>query len=230
MTWNIRWRVRDWNSCVSPCKMALDDNEVVSPPQVSVRKNMEFDKREDNSINLIHNKTLSLPSKKYNKRRQLNNPIDIDKDGVTVGNRVDDSSWSLSADEDYIVFSFDVVKDCKSLKSEANRGIGGNHKNSRPVNRKLEYGEDGEQVSDRNTNIHEKRSNANMRDTNQQDQDNITHFKEDVKKEICLSRNQQREIIVRACQIEKIEDLGMSTESRDSNQSEDSTCSFAFPV
>ncbi|KAJ1377745.1 hypothetical protein SESBI_48570 [Sesbania bispinosa] len=191
---------------------------------------MEFDKREDNSINLIHNKTLSLPSKNCNKKRQLNNPMDIviDKDGIPVLNRDDDSSWLLSADEDYIVFSFDVVKDCKSLKSEANRGIDGNHKNSRPVNRKLEYGEDAEQVSDRN--IHEKRSNANMRDTNQQDQDNITHFKEDVEKEICLSRNQHRESMVRACQIEEIEDSGMCTESRDSNQSEGSTGSFAFPV
>ncbi|TKY73274.1 BREAKING OF ASYMMETRY IN THE STOMATAL LINEAGE [Spatholobus suberectus] len=238
MTWHVRWRVRNWTSCFSACRLPLDDHELDSSPQVAVRKNTAFDDKKDNSTNPMHNKNLSRSSKSCNKRRQQNNQIGKEKEGAPIGNRVDDSSWSLSADDECIVFcfrddgAFDVVKDHKSVKYEARRGVDGEHKNSRPVNRKkqLQNFEDAEQVSDGN--IHEKRSNAEEWDTDQHDQDCVTILKKDEKKENkYLSRNQHTDSIIRVCPVEEIEDCGMvSAESRDSNQSEGSIGSFAFPV
>lgn len=101
---------------------------------------MAFDMKSDISFNSIYDNNLSWPSKKCNKKRQLNNPVVKNKDEVPVGNRLDDSSscWSISADEDYIVLcfredrkAFDVVKDGKGVNSD------GKHKSSRPVNRKV---------------------------------------------------------------------------------------------
>lgn len=126
-----------------PYNYAGDHELASSPssPQVPVRK--------DSRVKPIQNKNLSLQSKKCNTKRQLNNQLGKEKEeGVIVGDRVDDDSIRpLSADEDYIVFSFredgafDVVEDCKGgvIKSEAHRGVvdGIKHKNSRPVNRKV---------------------------------------------------------------------------------------------
>ena len=116
---------------------------MASSPHVTVR-NMAFDKKKDNSFNSISHNNLSRTRKKCNKTRQLNSPMVKDKDGVPVGNRFDDSSWSLSGDEDYIVFcfredgAFDVVKECKGVNSEAViSGVDEKHKKPRPVNHKV---------------------------------------------------------------------------------------------
>ncbi|TKY54994.1 BREAKING OF ASYMMETRY IN THE STOMATAL LINEAGE [Spatholobus suberectus] len=111
-----------------------------------------------------------FPSFNLCPKRQPNNPIIKDKDGGVhpIGNKFDHLSWSLSADEDYIVFCFgkDVAQGDKGVKSEALiKGLNGLHENSRPVNRKLKYGEVEEQVSDQN--IPEKRSNANQHHNDQ---------------------------------------------------------------
>lgn len=104
---------------------------------------MAFDKKKDNSINHIQNQNLSQPSKNCNKRRQISDQMGKEKEGVQFGNCVDDSNWSLSVDNDFIVFcfkedgGFDVVKDYHGVKSEAHKGVTEKHKKSRPVNRKV---------------------------------------------------------------------------------------------
>ncbi|XP_027368813.1 protein BREAKING OF ASYMMETRY IN THE STOMATAL LINEAGE [Abrus precatorius] len=239
MAWLVRWSVRDWASCFSVCRLPLDDHELTSSPHVA------FDKKNEQGFNSICNNNLSRPCKKCNNKRQLNTPIIIkDKDdGVPIANRFNHSSWSLSADENYIVFCFgedgalDVVNDNKGVKFE---GLDRMHKNSRPLNRKLEYSED-EQDSD--LNIHEKRSHANQHHSDhQQDQDCVAPYKEvhchhpdlslqEEKEEMAhtSSTQQHRDSIRRACHVLGIENHRMvSAESRESE--EGSRGSFAFPV
>ncbi|XP_029130412.1 protein BREAKING OF ASYMMETRY IN THE STOMATAL LINEAGE-like [Cajanus cajan] len=241
MTWHVRGRVRSCTSCFSACKLPLgahhheDDHELGSSPQVAAdRKSVAFDKKKDNIINPMHNKKLSRANKKCNKRIQKKDQMEKDEDGVLIENLVDEPTWSLSGYDDYIVFcfredgAFDVVKDYKGVKSETHRGVDENHKISKTLNRKLEYGGDADQVRDEN--IHEKRSNEKRWDTYHHNQDYVTLLKEDEKrKNKCLSRNQDS--IRRACWVEEIKDCGMlSTESVDSIHSESTTCSFSFPV
>ncbi|KAF7806288.1 protein BREAKING OF ASYMMETRY IN THE STOMATAL LINEAGE [Senna tora] len=144
----VRWRLRDWASCFLP----LDDDDTARPPRVTPRNIMGFDnKRSD--INPIYDNKSSRPRKKRNHNTQISDRMDrIQKHNK---DRVDDSALSFSADEDYIVFcfredgAFDVMQD-------GNKSSDGNPTNhSRPVNRKLNYGEDAEQVwKQRNPNRH----------------------------------------------------------------------------
>ncbi|MCI06676.1 hypothetical protein A2U01_0027736 [Trifolium medium] len=93
------------------------------------------------------------------------------------------------------------------------------------IEKQLHYGEGAEQ--DRNHHHIEKNtSNSNQQDTEQCDQVNMTPFKEGEAKETTnLSPTQHR-----SCQTEKIEDGRLvSIDSRNSNQSEGSRGSFAFP-
>uniref|UniRef100_A0A0R0JVZ7 Uncharacterized protein n=1 Tax=Glycine max TaxID=3847 RepID=A0A0R0JVZ7_SOYBN len=126
MTWLAR-------SFFSVCWLPLDDHKLTSSPHGTM-KNMAFDRKNEKSFDSISNNNLSRPSKKFHsKKRHSNNPIIKDKDGggVPIGNKFDYSSWSLSADEDYIVFCFgkDVAK--------GDKGVNEVHKNSRPVNCKV---------------------------------------------------------------------------------------------
>lgn len=77
---------------------------------------MTFNKNEEKNFNSI-----------CNTKKHVNNPVIKDKDVGGVH-----SSWSLSADEDYIVFCFgkDVAQENKGVKDL-------NHTSSRPVNRKV---------------------------------------------------------------------------------------------
>ena len=76
-----------------------------------------------------------MPSQKSNNRTQLNNPMVKEKHGVPVGNRFNGSRWSLSGDEDYIIFCFgedgayDIKKDHK--------GVDGMHKSPKLLNSKV---------------------------------------------------------------------------------------------
>ncbi|XP_061355251.1 protein BREAKING OF ASYMMETRY IN THE STOMATAL LINEAGE [Gastrolobium bilobum] len=235
----MTWLVRDWGSCFKACMLPIDDHELASSHRVPER-NISFTREKKKRFKSIYNNKMPKPSKKCNNKRQLNNPMTKNKDGVPVGNRHDDPSLSLSTDEDYIVFcvgendAFDVVKDDKHVMSEARiRDPNAMHKNSSPVNRKLKYCEDVEQVSD--LNINEKRPNANQQDTDQDDQYYIIHLEEDKKEEMVYNGSQQHaDSIRRECHIVEIEELEMvsAEESRNSDQSEDSsnTGSFTFPV
>ncbi|KAK7330264.1 hypothetical protein VNO77_24453 [Canavalia gladiata] len=234
MTRLLRWSVRDWASCFSACTLPLDDHEVTSTPQVAV-KNMAFDKKNEKSFNSICKNNISRADKKYNKKRQLKNPIMEDKlEGVPSGNRFDHSSWSLSTDEDYIVFCFgedgsvDVVKDDNS--ETLPRDLDGMQKNSTPVHGKVKYGENVDQVSGHN--IHEIRSNANQQNNDEEVQ---CHYPgnclQEEEKEMVHMDKERSDTIRRACQVVGIKDQGMvSAKSRDSDQSEGSRGSFAFPV
>ncbi|MED6132689.1 hypothetical protein PIB30_021377 [Stylosanthes scabra] len=81
------------------------------------------------------------------------------KDVIQVVNKYDDSNWSLSVEEDYIVFCFgedaslDVVKDGKSAKSSKK------HRPRNTKNPKLSYAEDKELQEVNEQQIHENRSN-----------------------------------------------------------------------
>ncbi|XP_028753757.1 protein BREAKING OF ASYMMETRY IN THE STOMATAL LINEAGE [Neltuma alba] len=181
---------------------------------------MAVDKRKDSRVNHGYDKKLTRPSKK----RETKNRREKDKKEASVELTLDDSSWSPFADEDYIVFcfredgAFDVIKDGKSVKSEPPCGFDGSSRNPRPVNRKLNYGEDAEQVS--KPGMHDGRSYPSG------------SYKQDEETDIiCMSRQQNRDNFKRACQGGEVEDRAvMSSGSRDSNQSEGSTGSFAFPV
>nr|XP_027188780.1 protein BREAKING OF ASYMMETRY IN THE STOMATAL LINEAGE-like [Cicer arietinum] len=191
---------------------------------MQVRKEMSFNKKkEDNRvIKHIHSKkNFSPPCEKCNKKI---------KEGVQDGK--DSISTVLSSDEGYIVFSFredgafDIVIDCNAAaKSESfTTVVDGKNQNSRPVIRKLDYGEDAEQV--RNHHIEENVSNVN-----QHDQDYMTTVKEgETKETINLSRNQHLENNRRSYPREEIEDHKLvCIDSRDSHHSEGSRGSFAFP-
>ncbi|MED6208978.1 hypothetical protein PIB30_050148 [Stylosanthes scabra] len=124
------------------------------------------------------------------------------KDMVQVVNKYDDSNWSLSVEEDYIVFCFgedgslDVVKDGKSVKSVSKKHKLPNTKNPKRLEFKqqLNYADDEELQEVNEQQIHKNRSND-----------------EEVKK---MERAQLRE----------------DTELSESDQSEGSNGSFAFPV
>ncbi|XP_013464079.2 protein BREAKING OF ASYMMETRY IN THE STOMATAL LINEAGE [Medicago truncatula] len=92
----------------------------------------------------------------------------------------------------------------------------------------LDYNESAEV---RNQHIEKHISNANQHDTDQHDIVYLTPIKEDEAKEtISLSSTQHRDNIGRSCQKEEIEDGRLvSNNSRNSNQSEGSRGSFAFP-
>ncbi|XP_057421490.1 protein BREAKING OF ASYMMETRY IN THE STOMATAL LINEAGE-like [Lotus japonicus] len=223
--------VRDWSSCFLPHKLPLDDHGVASAPRVPVR-NLAFDKRNQKRFNIIHTNTLSWPSKKSNNSNtQQNKSMVKEKQGVSVENRIDGSTWSLSLDEDYIVFCFEenqefgAVKDERSVKSEnLMRGLNVMHKNSKPLNSKVKYGEGAKVVSKHNILV--KRPN----DSKEHDQD---CYREDMEKEMVhTSRQKKRDSTSSVCQVEGIEDCGgmVSAESRNSVQSEGSRGSFAFPV
>ncbi|KAK7265889.1 hypothetical protein RJT34_33514 [Clitoria ternatea] len=220
--WLVRWCLRDWASCFSVCKLPLDDHKLTSSPRV-VKGNMASDKKW--------------------KKKELRNQTKKDKDGVVpTENKFDHSSWSLSMDDEYIVFCFredgalDVVKDEKCVNSEAlSKGVHAINKNSKPVNRKLKYGDNEEQVSD--AKIHEKRSNANE---HRNDQHCVTPHKVVHCHHTSLSLQEEENRVVtqqhrdnrrKACQVEANEEHGVvSAESRNSDQSEANRGSFAFPV
>ncbi|KAG2407815.1 uncharacterized protein HKW66_Vig0026370 [Vigna angularis] len=190
---------------------------------------MTFNKSEEKNFNSVCNNNFSRSSNKCNSKKHLNNPIIKDKDvgGVPIRKKFNHSSWSLSADEDYIVFCFgkDVTQENKEVKDL-------NLRSSRPVNRKLKYGTDEEQ--DSVWNIHDKSSNFSQHRNDEHDGASVVHYhhpqlslhgKERVM--VQMGTQKQRDSIKRACHVEGIEE---SAESRNSDQSESSRSSFAFPV
>ncbi|KAL5098516.1 hypothetical protein RYX36_002843 [Vicia faba] len=183
---------------------------------------MEFDKKKEDSVI----KNLSPPSKKCNKKLDLMNK----------GKEVDESDDSIrKLDQEFIVFSFredgsfDVAIESNSPKSESFTSVDADHVNSKPAIRKLDYGEGAEQV--RNQHKEKNTSNAKHHDTHQHDHVCIDTLKEGVAKESYnLSPTQERKNNIRSCQREEIEDSRLVTnDSRNSNQSEGSRGSFAFP-
>ncbi|GLT54607.1 hypothetical protein SLA2020_277930 [Shorea laevis] len=184
----VRWRVRDWASCFLACKFPLDDE-----PQLPIQNRRAVDES---------SKKMSR-HKRRNKQRQPKQSSTQPKDAnIPVENGPDDSRWPHYSDEDYIVFcfredgAFDVVK-------ETSRSI------SRPVNRKLNYGEEAKTVVERYSNEEKDEEESIYYDTE-------------------APANGMR----RRYQIDhEVEDRGLvSVGSSGSNQSDGSSGSFAFPV
>ncbi|XP_031287563.1 protein BREAKING OF ASYMMETRY IN THE STOMATAL LINEAGE [Pistacia vera] len=226
----VRWRVKDWASCFTACRFPLDDETDTyrsSPPQLPMR-NMVFEMKDGESTKgkRIGKKLLRRKRSCSNKNSNNNicgtriNPStstqarshNLVSTENTNGN---DSSWPHFTDEDYIVFcfredgAFDVVKDCKS-ETPTNQidsfDCTSTRRSSWPLNQKT-Y-EDG------------------------------PTSEEDIKIPVTEVMVDEEEIIYvdaesssRRYQNEEMENQGMvSVGSSDSNQSDNSSGSFAFPV
>ncbi|CAK8532227.1 unnamed protein product [Lathyrus sativus] len=174
---------------------------------------MEFDKKKEDRV--MQNSSHS--SKNCNKKL----------DPMNKGKEVDDNDDSIGKlVQEFIVFSFredgsfDVAIESNSPKSESFTSVDdGKHVNSKPVIRKLNYVEGAEKVG----NKHREKNTSN---SNHHDIDEHGVAKESIN----LSPTQEKKNIIRSCQREEIEDGRLVTNgSRDSNQSEGSRGSFAFP-
>ncbi|KAG6675381.1 hypothetical protein I3843_15G093200 [Carya illinoinensis] len=243
----VRWRVRDWVSCFLACRFPLDDesNDAYrsSAPQKLPRKNLGFDaKGTESRVMNQTSKKKSRHKSRRSKERQSKLSSTQTKDAISVENgSVDDSCWPHFSDEDYIVFcfredgAFDVVKDGKP---ETSNRFDCMSRSSRTVNRKLNYGEEAKTVVERCSNVGEKLNNNN-KDGNDicptNDGDGMISDQKDDEEEDCIywdTESPRNSIRRRSSQMEdQLEDRGMvSVESSESNQSDRSTGSFAFPV
>ncbi|KAI5445323.1 hypothetical protein KIW84_013525 [Lathyrus oleraceus] len=185
---------------------------------------MEFDKKKEDKV--MKN---SSPSSKNCKKKL---------DPMNKGKEIEDNDDSIrKLDQEFIVFSFredgtfDVAVESNSPKSESFTSVDGKHVNSNPMIRKqLDYAEGAENV--RNKHKEKNISNSNHHDTHTDEHDQvcIDTLKQGVAKEsINLSPTQERKNIIRSKR-EEIEDGRLVTNgSRNSNQSEGSRGSFAFP-
>ncbi|KAJ7978777.1 protein BREAKING OF ASYMMETRY IN THE STOMATAL LINEAGE [Quillaja saponaria] len=187
---------------------------------------MVFEKKNDTRVNKITSKEFPEPCKRSNKKKQLKIGKERAKESVSIGNKTDDSSKPHFSSDEYIEFcfgengAFDFVIDGKDKgKSEhdGHSSVNENPRRSRPINRKLDYGDDAERVNECRHADGDYTSQTN-------DEDCVTPPEKDEKKESTGDAGKRYQNV-------EIEDRGIvSAESRDSNQSEDSTGSFAFPV
>ncbi|XVF49904.1 hypothetical protein PTKIN_Ptkin04bG0053400 [Pterospermum kingtungense] len=220
LTRSVRWRVRDLASCFLACRFPLEEETEThrsSSPQLPIQ-NMVFETK-DETRDKKRTKRVSRRNR-YNKDRQLNQSPKVSRNTASVENGGDNSSWPCFSDEEYIVFcfredgAFDVVKD-NSKSEDSNESS----RNSRPVNRKLNYGEDAERDKQRS-----------------RDGGEIIPAKEgegEERSSICLEVESASGSLRKRHQVEETPRANgrtVSVESSDSNQSDGSTGSFAFPV
>ncbi|BFG32943.1 hypothetical protein CerSpe_192170 [Prunus speciosa] len=232
MTRLVRWRVKDWASCFLACRFSLDDEAAdrccPATPQLPIR-NMAFDMQDDSRCNETNTKKMSR-HKKCSREGRLSHSSKQVKGSCPVESRSSNNSRCRPhfSDEEFIVFcfkedgAFDVVK---NGKPEAASSIDCTSRNSpRPVNRKLNYGEDTkraercsnqERLTGKAYDIYPTTNDGKCIIFDQKD--------EEEEEENYLSTEPPPGRIA--------EDRWMvSVESSDSNQSDGSTGSFAFPV
>ncbi|KAF9667665.1 hypothetical protein SADUNF_Sadunf15G0047300 [Salix dunnii] len=149
MTRLVRWRVRDWASCLLARRFSLGDEHETfhnSSSKLPVRK-MVFGVKKDSTRG--GNKSNKKLSKKNKKFRQVNpgSPQATINSSVSVQNcNGRDSSRPPSQDEEYIVFcfgedgGFDVVKEWKSSETLECLDTA-NYTSPRSVNRKVSIGQ-----------------------------------------------------------------------------------------
>ncbi|XP_022775848.1 protein BREAKING OF ASYMMETRY IN THE STOMATAL LINEAGE-like [Durio zibethinus] len=224
----VRWRVRDLASCFLACRCPLEEEPEAhlssSPPQLRIR-NMVFETKDD-TRDKKSNRRLSRQNR-CDTDRQINLSPTVSRNTGSVENGSDNSSWPRFSDEEYIVFcfredgAFDVVKDNKESE-ESNQSS----RSSRPVNRKLNCAEDAER---------DKHCSDDGRTNEDGIEGEIIPAKEgdgvrsSISCEVELASGRLR----RRHQVEeKVTPNGgtVSVESSDTNQSDCSTGSFAFPV
>ncbi|XWS51264.1 hypothetical protein CRYUN_Cryun12cG0161800 [Craigia yunnanensis] len=220
----VRWRVRDLASYFLACRCPLEEPEThrSSSPQLPIGS-MVFETKDD-TRDKKSNKRLSRQNR-CDKDRQLNLSPTVSKNTASVENGSDNSSWTPFSDEEYIVFcfredgAFDVVKD-NSKSEESNQSS----RSSRPLNRKLNYAEDAER---------DKQSSDEAKSNEDGNVGEIVPAKEGdgERSSICLEVELASGSLRRRHQFEETPNRGtVSVESSDSNQSDGSTGSFAFPV
>ncbi|XP_034673198.1 protein BREAKING OF ASYMMETRY IN THE STOMATAL LINEAGE [Vitis riparia] len=214
----VRWRIRDWTSMLCASRFSLEEEQGAcsSLPQASTEA--MFVETGCYNTNKCTRRTQVMRSPK----QSLDSRED-DSGGING------SRWPRFADEDYIVFcfgedgTFDVIKDGKGGASDhINCMTRESRSSSRPVNRKLNYGEDEE--GDYSYGCEDSYPSY--------EGDNIIYDKEgDEEESIYLDPGSPPDEIQGGEKIEEIEDCGtVSIESSSSNQSDDSAGSFAFPV
>ncbi|KAM4106829.1 hypothetical protein ACJW30_04G092400 [Castanea mollissima] len=233
----VRWRVRDWASCFLACRFPIDDEPNTyrsSSPQPV--KNMSFDKKGDSKVNQ-NNKKMSWHKKRSKEKRSKLSSTQQPKDSsnnIPVENVADEARWPHFSDEEYIVFcfredgAFDVVKDGKP---ETSKPFDCTSRNSRPVNRKLNYVDEAKTVVERYSNEEKlKRDGHDIFPTN--DGDVRTSDQKDEEEDcIYFDTESPTHGFRRRYQSEEVEDRGLvSVESSESNLSDGSSRSFAFPV
>ncbi|CAI9787178.1 unnamed protein product [Fraxinus pennsylvanica] len=213
----VRWSLKDIASCFYSCRFPLDEEPekfcsslsripnggVVINPKGSRRSHKV--KRKMSKVEICHQEGASVQSStRYSSTNSQENE---------EGNA--DLSWPGVAEEDYIVFFFHedggihIINDGNSEESDEVQNA--NSTSSRRINRKLDYGED----------IEESSVCRSKRDTvNKAEKDNHQTTEEDIAKPDEIK------------EINGVEE-GIKTnslESCDSNQSNSSMGSFAFPV
>ncbi|XVF08890.1 hypothetical protein REPUB_Repub07fG0043200 [Reevesia pubescens] len=221
----VRWRVRDLASCFLACRFPLEEEPQThrsSSPQLPIR-NMVFETKDDTKDKKC-NKRLSRRNR-CNKDRQLNlSTPTVSRNIASVENGssdCDNGSWPCFSDEEYIVFcfredgAFDVVKD--NNKSEE----------SNQSSRKLNYAEDAERDK--------QRSDEGQSNEDGNKEEIIPDIEGDGERSsMCLEMElDSGSLRRRHHQVEETRTPNrgtVSVESSDSNQSDGSTGSFAFPV
>ncbi|XP_022137113.1 protein BREAKING OF ASYMMETRY IN THE STOMATAL LINEAGE [Momordica charantia] len=216
MTRLVRWQVRDWASCFLACRFPLDDEPdryfTSTPPPVPIRT-MVVDRKSIASRGKEDSKKMSRQRKgeKGENKRQEKRFSPQTSDAAVENKMTDNPNWLQFEDENYIVFcfndgAFDVTK---NGNSEASNRIDLVAARSRPVSRKLDYGKDDKSVKRSSS---EKKLNGGPPQKDEEEQ---------VDKESAMGESEA----ICDCRI-----VAVSTESSDSNHSDVSNGSFAFPV
>ncbi|GLU13283.1 hypothetical protein SLE2022_299250 [Rubroshorea leprosula] len=225
----VRWRVRDWASCFLP----LDDEQDVYRPQLPIR-NMVFEMKEDGRGNRNGKKLFRRRHRRKEDRvdRRLNLSPRRSRNAVSAENGVDGSSWPGFADEEYIVFcfredgAFDVVRDGRSEEYSSP------NTSSETVNRKVDYVGGEKRVKESSS--HEGRPEDDENDNFSRKEAEIIPVKmgeEGGSKGLDSELDSGGTLRRRYHQVEETRHKEMvSAGSSDSNHSDGSTGSFAFPV
>ncbi|KAJ8772215.1 hypothetical protein K2173_027392 [Erythroxylum novogranatense] len=221
----IRWKLRGWLSCISACKVSLDDEQETERKM----RVMGFGSIEECRGNKMVNRK-SWWRRKNGRQIKINSENETqgrNDASIMVSKSSDSSSWSgfnHAQDEEYIVFcfredgAFDVVKDGMSESLDC---FGSKHVSPGVATPEFYYDEVAETVEESNHEI-----TPNIAVTSN-DQETIPVEHEETKLDIeppYTSETVRHEV-------EGTVNGGMvSVESSDSNQSFGSTGSFSFPV
>ncbi|GMN61717.1 hypothetical protein TIFTF001_030811, partial [Ficus carica] len=150
MTRFVRWRLRNLAPCCLACRFPIDDEPEhgichSKPPLPILRNNtMAFEAKRKLSWNRKRNATRVVKPAESSQAEANNGGKDMNVGQPVESTRSDeDSTWSNSLDEDYIIFSFredgnfEVLNNDKTDEPSTNRLDHTMSRNSRPVNRKV---------------------------------------------------------------------------------------------
>lgn len=230
----VRWGLRKLAPRCFACRFPIDDEPEhgifhSKPPLPILRNNtMAFEAKRKLSRHRKCNVTRGVKPA-GSSQAEANGGKDMNVDQPVESTRSDESSnWSKYLDEDYIIFSFredgsfEVLNNDKTDGPSTNRLEHSMSRNSRPVNRKLNYERNTKTVLiERCSNIEETNYPTNYGDCINYPQKEIEEEEENI-------NNLEVESVSGA----NFEEYRVaSTKSRDSTHSSNaSTGSFAFPI